>query len=68
MPLEEIEDTMEDLPPEGKSKTEISFLSKLSDPSEEDKRSRCGECDKPLDPDAVFCKYCGTKVQKKGEQ
>lgn len=28
---------------------------------EEEKPKFCQECGKPLDPDAAFCKYCGTK-------
>lgn len=24
---------------------------------------RCGECEKPLDPDWEFCPYCGNPVQ-----
>lgn len=29
--------------------------------AEEEKPKFCQECGKPLDPDAAFCKYCGTK-------
>ena len=33
----------------------------LTAEEEEEKPKFCQECGKPLDPDAAFCKYCGTK-------
>ena len=44
---------------EGANDLDSKEVSKVEE--KEEKPKFCQECGKPLDPDAAFCKYCGTK-------